>query len=420
MRRSFLVVLLATGLALGAVPAAMSGAATSPHGLPPFYIVPSHWPSTAPGTYLKSEAVPVAGINGETWRVMYVSQANKGKAVPVTGYVVVPSGTAPVSGWPVVAWSHGTNGMADPCAPSLAIGKADIPDSIINEFLAQGWAFVASDYQGEGTPGLMPYIVGDSAAMDTINLVRAATQLPGADTSTTWVDWGHSEGGQTAMFVDHVAPTYAPDLSLKGVVAGAPPSQFAYLDGFLKTSPYAFYLLMVAFGFNAYYGNSAAPLNKVLTSTAQKLVADVSTKVRYASQCTSLIANAVAKYVKAKEFSKLQIADPYSVSAWKKLLNANDPGQFKTSSSVPLLIIQGGKDEQIPTASTLLLYNHLCKLGQVAQRWIYPGQSHAGVIAPSFADMLHWIADRFAGGPNPDPYVPVGVTGIVPKAQTCN
>lgn len=421
MRRSVLVVLVATGLSLGALPAAVSGATSRPAGLPSFYTVPapSSWSSTAPGTYLKSEPVAVTGLNGTAWRVMYVSQANKGKPVPVTGYVVVPTGTAPVGGWPVVAWSHGTNGMAGPCAPSLAIGRSDIPTALVNDFLSRGWAFVASDYQGEGTPGLMPYIVGASAAEDTINVVRAATQLPGADTSKTWVEWGHSEGGQTAMYVDHIATAYAPDLNLLGVVAGAPPSQFKYIDGFLKTSPYAFYVLMVAFGFNAYYGNHAAPLNKVLTPAAQKLIADISTKVHVASQCTSILAKAVAKYVKAKEFSALQVADPYTVSAWKKLLNENDPGQFTTKSTVPLLVIQGGADEQIPVPTTLLLYNHLCKLGQVMQRWIYPRQSHAGVIAPSLNDMLQWIADRFAGGLNPDPYVPVGVPGITPVAQTC-
>ncbi|HEV3212096.1 MAG TPA: alpha/beta hydrolase [Acidimicrobiales bacterium] len=87
---------------------------------------------------------------------------------------------------------------------------------------------------------------------------------------------------------------------------------------------------------------------------------------------------------------------------------------------MPLLIIQGGKDEQIPVASTQLLFSHLCALGQVAQRWIYPNQSHAGVIAPSFKDMVQWISDRFAGGTNPDPYVPTGAPGIVPATQVCN
>jgi Secretory lipase len=418
LRRSLLVVALAVGLAAAALPAA-AGASKAPTGLPAFYAVPSHWHSTKPGTYLKSAKVTIAGLDGTAWRVMYVSQADKATPVAVTGYVIVPTGTAPSGGWPVVAWDHGTNGMAAPCAPSLAIGTSDIPLSIMNAFLAKGWAFMASDYQREGTPGIMPYIVGASAAQDTINLVRAALKIPRAHTSTTWVDWGHSEGGQTAMFVDHLAPSYGKGLHLLGVVAGAPPSQLGLIDSFLESSPYAFYILMVAFGFHAYYG-SAAPLTPVLSKVGQKLVADVTTDVKNSSECTSILASAVAAYVNTGKIGELQVADPYTVPAWKKLLNANDPGQFKTSSSVPLLIIQGGADEQIPVITTSILYTHLCGLGQVAQRWIYPGQSHAGVIAPSFNDMVQWISDRFAGGANPDPYVPAGAPGIVPTAQTCN
>jgi hypothetical protein len=82
------------------------------------------------------------------------------------------------------------------------------------------------------------------------------------------------------------------------------------------------------------------------------------------------------------------------------------------------LMIQGSKDEQIPPISTQLLAAHMCNLGQTVQRWIYPGQSHAGVIGPSANDMLQWISDRFAGGPNPDPYVPTGLSGI--ETSVCN
>jgi hypothetical protein len=222
------------------------------------------------------------------------------------------------------------------------------------------------------------------------------------------------------MFVDHLGVAYGKGLTLKGVVAGAPPSQFSLLNTFLKSSPYAFYILMVAFGFNAYYGNTAAPLNAVITPTAKALLPDVSTAVTNASQCTSLIAAAVASYVNANNFAALQKADPYSIPAWKKLINANDPGQFKVKSTVPLLMIQGTADQQIPPISTQILYNHLCTLGQTAQRWMYPGQSHAGVIGPSFNDMVQWIGDRFANGANPDPYVPTGQPGIVPTTSTCN
>ena len=102
-------------------------------------------------------------------------------------------------------------------------------------------------------------------------------------------------------------------------------------------------------------------------------------------------------------------ADPFKVPAWKKVLMANDPQNFTKPSAAPLLMIQGGSDEQIPVVSTQILAKHLCNIGQDLERWIYPGQSHAGVIGPSANDMIHWIADRFAGVANPDPYVPTGL-----------
>ena len=67
------------------------------------------------------------------------------------------------------------------------------------------------------------------------------------------------------MFVLKDGPSYAPDLQLKGVVAGAPPSQLGLIYDFLKTSPYRYYLLMAAGGFNVAYGNQAAPLGPILT-----------------------------------------------------------------------------------------------------------------------------------------------------------
>jgi len=82
-----------------------------------------------------------------------------------------------------------------------------------------------------------------------------------------------------------------------------------------------------------------------------------------------------------------------------------------------LLIIQGGSDEQIPVVSTQLLATHLCGIGQNLERWIYPGQSHSGVVPPSSGDMIHWMTDRFAGGTNPDPYKPVGQPDV--ETTTC-
>jgi pimeloyl-ACP methyl ester carboxylesterase len=370
----------------------------APKNLPAFYSFSEPIPPK-PGTLVKSAAFAAPNVKGTVYRVLYTSTTVHNAPTPVTGLVFVPKTPAPAGGYPVVSWGHGTNGMADSCAPSLGPDGA-VP--LVNMLLDKGWVVTASDYQGEGTPGLLPYIAGDSAARNTIDIVRAARNLPAAHASANYVVWGHSEGGQTAMYALHNGPAYAPELHMKGVVAGAPPSQFFAIYSFLKTSPFRYYLLMAAGGLNAAYGDAAAPLDQVLSPAGVALIPELD--------------KGCAGYLSDK-FGNVDIAtvtktDPFTVPLWKKILEANDPGTFATKSSVPLLMIQGGNDEQIPVASTQILADHLCGLHQDLERWVYPGQSHAGVIGPSAGDMIHWITDRFAGGANPDPYAPNGLANI--------
>jgi pimeloyl-ACP methyl ester carboxylesterase len=370
-------------LATGAAAKSGTGAIPAPKGLPAFYAVPTPLP-TKPGTLLKSQRVNVKDLHGTLYRVMYVSKSEQGKPVAVTGQIVVPNGTAPSGGWPVVSWAHGTDGMADQCAPSLQPGS-NTPAT--NALLDKGWLVVATDYRGEGTPGLHPYIAGVDAARDTIDVVRAAHSLKGSHASSTYVVWGHSQGGHTAMFVVDIAGSYAPDLHLKGVVAGAPPSQFKLIYSFLTTSPFKYYLLMAAGGLNAAFGDKVAPLDQVLTPKGLSLLPVLE------KGCSGY----VEKQLHDIPLDQVAKGDPFNVPAWKKLLSADDPENFSRATSIPLLIIHGGNDEQIPTASSQLLADHLCGIGQPLERWVYPGQSHAGVIGPSLADMIHWIDDRFAG-----------------------
>jgi alpha-beta hydrolase superfamily lysophospholipase len=379
---------------------AVAGGEPAPKGLPKFYAVPSKLPSK-PGALIKSEKVDAPKVDGTVYRVMYTTETEQGDTRAVTGLIVVPKGTAPKGGWPVVTWAHGTNGMADKCAPSLDPTKDDAV-ALANNLLAKGWMFTATDYSGEGTPGLHPYIAGPQAARDTIDIVRAAKDLKGADPSDQYVVWGHSQGGHTAMHALNTGADYAPDLELKGVVAGAPPSQFDLLYNFLKTSPFKFYLLMAAGGLNAAYGDKAAPLDKVLSPEGEKLL--------------PVLEQGCSDYIRKKleNIPTEQVAnvDPFTVPEWKKLLTADDPDKFTTPHDTPLLIIHGGSDEQIPTASSQLLSTSLCAIGQGHERWVYPGMSHSGVIAPSLPSMIEWMDARFKGDP-PGSVTPTGGTPAV-------
>jgi len=393
------VSLMLAGLASAAGASTATKDTPAPDGLPAFYSVPQPLKGK-PGALLKSEKVKAPGMHGTVYRVMYLSSTLTGdKPVAVTGTMVVPDGTAPKGGFPVVSWAHGTNGMADLCAPSLDPAKNT---DIANLLLDQGWIITASDYRGEGTPGLMPYIAGETEGRDVIDIVRAADHLPAAHASKNYVVWGHSQGGHSAVFAHHIATDYAPELHSKGVVAGAPPSQFNLIYTFLKTSPFRYYLAMAAGGLNAAYGDEAAPLDQVLTAKGLAALPDLD----------KMCSGDLAKKYGAVDVSSIVAADPFTVPAWKALFTENDPQSFDAPSSVPLLMIQGGNDEQIPVVSTKILAEHLCGIGQGLERWVYPGASHGGVIAVSAKDMVHWINDRFTGDAEPGSFTPTGATGI--------
>ncbi len=394
---------LLSGVLAFAGPLSMPTSAGAAAGLPSFYNVPKKVPTTV-GTLIKYQKATVGGVDGTTYRVMYTSTDLSNRPVVVTGLVFVPKKPAPAGGYPVVTWGHGTNGMAEQCAPSLQPASA-VP--LLNNLLDQGWMVTASDYQGEGTTGPLSYLVGELAARNTIDIVRAVQHFPPAHASSSYVVWGHSEGGQTAMFGLHLGASYAPELHLAGVVAGAPPSQFGAIYDFLTTSPYRFYLFMAGVGFEHAYGPAKAPLDAILTPTALKLEPVVN------GGCFNYLQTKIDHY----RLAQIVKTNPFNVPQWKALLTENDPGSFTTPVQAPLLIIQGGSDEQIPVISTQLLATHLCGIGQDTERWIYPVRNHTGVLAPSSVDMVHWITDRFAGDPNPDPYQPVGQPGI--QTSTC-
>ena len=73
-------------------------------------------------------------------RILYASQGWDERWIAVSGDVLIPKGDAPEGGWPVLAWSHGTVGVADICAPSYN-GRSPRDIAYLNKWLAEGYAF---------------------------------------------------------------------------------------------------------------------------------------------------------------------------------------------------------------------------------------------------------------------------------------
>ena len=210
-----------------------------------------------PGVLLRREPLPAAFVlpdaaRGE--RILY--SATDGVAgsgvVTVSGALFTPKGAPPRGGWPLVAWAHGTVGMADVCAPSWA-GRADRDVRYLDAWLQQGFAVVATDYQGLGTPGPHAYIETRPEAYSVLDAVRAVRGLPHLSGRTVVV--GQSQGAGAAFATAAVAARYAPDVDLRATVATGTPNVTARTlatasnsdqDRVDPTLAYAFYLFLTA------------------------------------------------------------------------------------------------------------------------------------------------------------------------------
>jgi pimeloyl-ACP methyl ester carboxylesterase len=387
-----------------------SKAVPAPAGLPPFYAVPAGAAQKSAGTLLKSEPVAAPDVAGSVHRVMYASTDAQGRPAAVSGLVFIPAGRPPAGGYPVVSWAHGTNGMAPQCAPSLNPQTAVINLTVVNTMLRQGWVVTATDYQGEGTPpGLLPYLVGDVAARNAIDIVLAARHLPSANVGRRYIVWGHSEGGHTALFAWKLAKTYGSrsGLEMVGAAAGAPPSQLSTLYQSLSTTPNRVYDYMMLAGFNAGYGNRAAPLDAVLSPTGAAL------RQTLRQGCLDVVASAV----NAHRFDELVKVSPFDVPAWRRLFTQNDPASFTSANPVPLLIVQGSADDVVPAATSAVLADHLCSKGASLQRWVYDRQSHGGSLIVSALDTGLWMKDRFEHPTSSAQYQPSREAGV--EVHTC-
>jgi hypothetical protein len=390
--------------------------------------------SKAPGALIAAQAVSAPGINGTAYSVEYWSEsAPKNRPVKVSGLVVVPLGTPPVGGWPVVSWAHPTDGMTGNCAPSLT-PQTDVPYA--NNLLAQGWEITATDYVNEVASAptsqkLLPYMVGTEAARNAIDIVRAAINMGSlANASSRYQAWGWSEGADTALWVSNIASSYAPELTMVGSVATAFGAPFESLYQNLQSQSEWWPLdLMMIEGLKSDYGGKAAPIGEVLTKLGKSLAASLKSE----PQCISGIVTSLSgEHTASQVFLSSSLPAP-----WQTLFAENDPGNFTVAGPAPILIVQGDADTLVDPSLSANLATKLCSLGQPQQlqRWLYSGLTHFTAMgneesmntngngdgtwgaSSTIGDVVAWMANRFGGVSWPDPYMPTGA-GVTPVTQT--
>nr|WP_245537785.1 lipase family protein [Tsukamurella paurometabola] len=199
-----------------------------------------HYAGPVPSAGTPIDRVPLAAglwvdAAADAHRFLYATTNQHGPAVS-TAALFLPDGDPPTGGWPVIAWAHGTVGLGDDATPS-AQSQSDRQQFYLGHWLDRGYAVVASDYAGLGTPGLMSYLNGKVEAHNLIDSVHAARGFD-VPLSTRWALVGQSQGAGAAMNGARYAREFGAgyDLDLRGVVATGTPANIERITQFLGPS----------------------------------------------------------------------------------------------------------------------------------------------------------------------------------------
>lgn len=345
-------------------------------------------PRGAPGTLLAVEPytfeVPAGAV---AWRVLYSTTRMDGSAAVASAIVMTPAG-ATADPLPAVAWAHGTTGIAPGCAPSIFGPFDNVP--AVSELLAEGWAYVATDYVGLGTDGGHAYLVGADAARAVLDSVRAASQMSEASIAPRAVVWGHSQGGNSALWTGMLAPGYAPDVEVLGVAAMAPASDLGPLLNSARKGMFG--KIVSSFVMRAYdetYEDVATA--DYVDGLAGVLAPDI------AGRCVggwgTLFSVAETTLLPAEGIFR---TDPTTGALGARLAENTPRGPF----AMPVLLTQGTADDLVLANIQDGFVAGLCTAGAPVNYRLFEGLDHLTLVAsdsPMIQPLIGWTRDRFAG-----------------------
>ncbi|KAB3523580.1 hypothetical protein GC425_05445 [Corynebacterium sp. zg254] len=338
-------------------------------------------------------------------RFVYSTTNQHGEVATSTGAVFLPAGPAPEGGWPVLAWAHGTVGLGDQCAPSIN-QRSPRDAEYLNHWLSQGYAIVATDYAGQGTPGLMSYLNGQAEADSVVDSVIAARALgsmakDGSSLlSHRWAVIGQSQGGGAALQVARLATQRSTPagLDFRGTVAtGAP----AYVEEIVAAGGPTFPPVTLPTGLNVYALYILAALrearpdidvNSALNEQGRRMVDAAETA------CLGELSEAMKGVNIAHGFSKPLRSVPGLVDAARSMMATPAYGYDR-----PVFVGHGLKDMDVPTPIGLLLNTDMwfqqfnldarARNTRVEVRW-YP-TNHGDTVFASVPDSTPFLRSIF-------------------------
>lgn len=363
--------------------------------------------------FLGASATPGQPVPTSAEKIMYSSTGADGQPIAVTGYVVEPvvpwEGEGPR---PTVVIGRGTVGQGDQCAASrnwpldgrlgpLTSGRTVLLEGIFDwAFTQRGVRVVVTDYYGMGTEALHTYMNRADQAHAMLDAARAARNLV-SERGEAFGDvgfYGHSQGAGASAAAVEEAGTYAPDLSVAGAYASAPPadleSVLRHIDGSNLTGALAFAIN----GLVSRYPQIQPELDSVLSDRGRQVLDQAK------SMCTDEVRDAFG-FTTTREWTKDGrslgeiLADlPES----RRVIDAQRIGRGVPKA--PVMIIAGRYDNNVLYDQSKALARTWCEAGaHVVYRDDYLPQirnENHGLLAVTGSQFgVGFLIDRFKHKP---------------------
>ncbi|KAF2149101.1 LIP-domain-containing protein [Myriangium duriaei CBS 260.36] len=371
-----------------------------------FYTPPAGYQNTAPGTVLKSRPI-AAGILGVipdpvfAWQLLYRSTAVNGSAIATVTTVFKPL-VAKTDRF--ISYATAYDSSATQCDPSYSYRLGSNPTTnveteaellVIQGLLLQGYIVSSPDYEGPDAA----FAPGHLEGMCVLDSMRAVTNFGSTIGFTTKtpaiVGVGYSGGAIATGWAASLAPSYAPELPVKGWAQGGTPANLTAVTNKIDDTEWSGFLPTAVAGLlapSAYKAQLQSLFDTILTAKGKAAI-------QYAQ--TNCFESVLLKYafvsVLSTDFQTLGPAILYEPTV-QQVFADNTMGVTQSETpKAPVLVYHATPDEIIPYLDASELVDRWCSRGASVQFSTYTKGGHLTTLIVAIPEVFDFVNSAFAG-----------------------
>ncbi|KAK8924293.1 Lipase 5 [Metarhizium anisopliae] len=375
-----------------------------PPSIDPFYRPPSGFESKAPGSILRQRRIAAAFFGFipqpiEAYQLLYRTNAIDGSPIATVTTIFKPLHAKKDS---FVSLQTAYDSTSSICNPSynyqLGALQTDIISSleqiIMQAYLLSGYIVAAADYEGPDAA----FLPGPLEGMGVLDGMRAVVNFRaklGLSDNPKIVGTGYSGGAVATGWAAGLQSSYAPDLNVKGWVAGGTPANLTATFMNLDSTIFSGFLPAGLAGFlkPSAYGAQLQPIfDEILTPKGKRII-DTSNK-----QC--IVGNLLSFPQTSILSAEFQTLGPglFQHPVVSDIMGKHVMGVYKNETPVaPVFLYHAPDDEIVPYHDAGILVDRWCGYGASVDFLTVAAGGHFTTEILGVPDAVRFTANAFEG-----------------------